>query len=83
MTILDEESIRWRPAKEPPDDQVTVLTYAPDCGEPVWLGWHEDGTWFAIDGAEIVFDVIAWAPMPRGAGATQGSAMNRGDERGQ
>jgi hypothetical protein len=67
MTVLDQEVLKWYSADAPPDDQETVLTYVPECGEPVWLGWYDDGTWFQADGGEIAFPVVAWAPMPAGA----------------
>ena len=67
ITMLDQETIVWLSADAPPDDEETVLTYVPECGEPVWLGWHEDGTWFQADGGQIAFPVVAWAKMPRGA----------------
>lgn len=70
------ELITWIPVSiELPDDQETVLTNVPECGEPVWLGWYDDGTWHQIDGGEIAFPVTHWAKMPRGAVAPSRAAQ--------
>lgn len=71
MTISDQETIDWiASAHALPDDDELVLTNVPECGEPVWIGWYEDGTWFQADGGEIAFPVLYWAKMPRGAFAS-------------
>jgi hypothetical protein len=68
MTIADQETIDWIASSHAlPDDHETVLTNAPACGEPVWLGWYDGGTWHQVDGGEIAFPVTHWAKMPRGA----------------
>lgn len=61
-----DEQICWRcTIDELPDDDQTVMIYAPDADEPVWLGWLEHGEgWRAVDGGPI--DVTFWAPMPGG-----------------
>jgi len=30
---------------ELPDDETSVLVFAPDDSEPVWIGFHDDGKW--------------------------------------
>ena len=65
--IADQETIDWISVDSAlPDAEETVLTNVPECGEPVWLGWFDEGVWYQIDGGEIAFPVVAWAKMPRG-----------------
>jgi|SRR5580658_3253476 hypothetical protein len=70
MTIRDQETISWYSADAPPDDDTTVLIFAPGTDEPVWLGYHQDGIWYAVMGDEYPTNgskvVTAWAPMPTG-----------------
>ena len=64
------ETITWiDAATDIPDDDTTVLVYIPrEDDEPVWLGYHEDDMWFAIDGAEL-HGVTHWAHVPAGPDA--------------
>jgi hypothetical protein len=70
---LDQETINWVLAADAlPDDDTTVLVYAPGAGEPVWLGFYDGCYWFSVDGCkygneeEIAQQVTAWAMMPKG-----------------
>jgi hypothetical protein len=49
-----------------PDDDETVLVFAPTADDPVWLGFHDgaDG-WRYVD-ASLAPGVTCWAPMPEG-----------------
>jgi hypothetical protein len=64
------EYITWISAAERmPDSGITVLVRSkdPKDSEPVWLGWHEHGSWFAVDAAEYTFGAIThWAEIPKG-----------------
>lgn len=53
-----------------PDDEITVLVFMPGSDEPVWLGWHADGQWYAVDATEIA-RVSAWAEIPFGPDAAR------------
>lgn len=60
-------TIKWHPASEPPDDDITVLLHHPSHSEPVWLGYRNDGRWMNVDGWEIESsDVTHWAHLPVG-----------------
>lgn len=48
-----------------PDDDQTVLVYAPKSSEPVWLAYHDGDIWRYIDGTEA-HEVTHWLPMPEG-----------------
>ena len=55
-----------------PDSETTVLVFAPGADNPVWFGYHDGESWYAVDGMEygndeeIVAEVVAWAEMPEG-----------------
>jgi hypothetical protein len=50
-----------------PDDETTVLAFAPAATEPVWLASREAGTWFSVDATAYEDgQVIAWAHVPIG-----------------
>jgi hypothetical protein len=69
MTILDEEVLRWISVTDAlPDDDQTVLVFAPACDEPVWPGYHDEDGWYAAEGTPyaVMAPVIAWARMPKG-----------------
>ena len=58
------EFLDWKDvAAEMPDDDITVLLDF-DNADP-WPGWHEDGQWFDVSGAEVEH-VTRWADMPEG-----------------
>ncbi len=71
--ILDQETVTWYSADAPPDADTTVLVYAPGADEPIWLGYYDGESWFAVTGAEysnpeeLAEHVTAWAQMPSGA----------------
>lgn len=57
------ETITWRKADDPPDDDITVLV---QFGElEVWPGYTLGGLWYDVDGRELV-DVKMWAHVPTG-----------------
>lgn len=62
------ETIRWIPVAEGlPDDDVTVLLDHPAFDEPVWLGYHQDGMWWTVDGNPLPEGIVkGWADMPSG-----------------
>jgi hypothetical protein len=64
------ETLKWNPvgAGLPlPDDEVTVLVYAPyDKDVPVWPGWRTGRVWYSADGFPLTGGVLAWASMPGG-----------------
>jgi hypothetical protein len=73
------ETIEWNQvgADLPlPDDEITVLIYAPYDGDvPVWPGWHEDGVWYTSEGIPLTGGVLAWADMPNGPAPRPASAL--------
>lgn len=66
--MSDQELIQWiRLGERLPDDDSTVLFFAPEMDEPVWLGWCDSGRWYCIDASPIEQGlVIAWAEVPGG-----------------
>jgi len=68
------ETITWIDANEQlPDDEITVLVYSSQIAdEPVWLGYHEEHLWLAVDGTELE-DVTHWAHVPAGPQDNAGS----------
>lgn len=67
---MNTETITWMPVgnEQLPDAELTVLiTLAEGSGEPVWLGYFDGEQWRDVEGAMV--DVIAWAPMLKGAKA--------------
>ena len=58
--------LAWVPiAQHMPDDEETVLIFAPGADEPVWMGWHDADGWHYIDGGTAE-GVTHWLPMPEG-----------------
>ena len=58
-------TITWIPvSKELPDDEETVMV-ALDDGE-VWLGFHSETRWSAVDADLFQAEVTHWARMPEG-----------------
>lgn len=47
-----------------PDEDLTVLVYAPDADEPVWLGYLSEGLWYCADGMPLA--VTHWRDLPCG-----------------
>jgi hypothetical protein len=62
------ESLTWHSVDaQLPDADTTVLVSAPDCSEPVWLGWYDGVYWFGVDATEYKDGLVkAWAEMPSG-----------------
>ncbi|WKJ88786.1 hypothetical protein QZJ86_12210 [Methylomonas montana] len=62
------EKITWYPVSDRlPDDEMTVLLWHPEMDEPVWLGYHLDGGWFAADSFPLPDGtVLYWAEMLAG-----------------
>lgn len=48
-----------------PDDETTVLLYAPGNDEPVWPGWLVGDAWYWSDGMPAN-GVTHWTGMPEG-----------------
>ena len=48
----------------PDDGQTVLVAFDPACdtGEPVWLGWLDEGAWRDADGAP--WPVTHWQPIP-------------------
>lgn len=62
------EVIHWRSADELPDSDLSVLVYAPEATEPVWIGFWDGQRWVS-DGL-IDYppgQVKAWADLPAGS----------------
>jgi hypothetical protein len=60
------EQIIWHRVEDRlPDDDMVVLISLLDDGEPVWMGWRDQGVWRQIDGS-TVDRVIAWSVLPKG-----------------
>ena len=68
MTILDEEAIEWHSVTDSlPDVDTTVLVYAPEDADPVWLGYYDGDSWDSAEGMPYrAGAVTAWAAMPEG-----------------
>lgn len=49
-------------ADELPDEELTVLVYAPAQPDPVWLGYLDQGMWLSVEGADL--DVTHWMDLP-------------------
>ena len=65
------ENIMWADAnKTLPDDNTTILLFAPTFDEPVWIGYHEDENWYVADGnAMPPGSITYWANLPYGPDA--------------
>ena len=57
-----EETIRWVPVSEPPDDEITVLLWAGGA----WPAYLKGGDWYWDDGMEVTSFPAYWAEMPKG-----------------
>jgi hypothetical protein len=58
-------TIYWKDAAiELPDDGMTVLVITQFDGGGVWMGYHNAGLWFCVEGGAI--EVTAWAELPEG-----------------
>lgn len=71
--ILDIEQIKWIAVTDQlPDADTTVIVFAPDADDPIWLGFYDGVYWFSVDGPtygddeEIAAPVTAWAMLPVG-----------------
>ncbi len=71
--IVETESIKvaerliWHDPKWcEPDDGIDVLVRTPSPSMPVWIGHIDSGRWYYCDGAEIAYEVLAWADLPTG-----------------
>lgn len=60
------ETITWVSASTPPDDEQTVLIYAPQEDDPIWLGYHDGDAWREASGGQVSTPVTHWAEMPKG-----------------
>jgi len=70
--------IRWIPVTERrPDDMATVMVYAPNKDEPVWMAYLDEGKWIYVEGFEVV-GVTHWAdlPEPPGSAPIESQASN-------
>jgi len=67
-TILDEETFQWIDAAEQlPDADTTVLVFAPESSEAVWLGYFDGEGWHSVEGMPYAAGAVkAWASMLRG-----------------
>jgi hypothetical protein len=69
MLSQPNEVIVWRDAEhELPDDEMTVMVFAPDAATEAWPGYVLDGQWIWQNGIRVACKVIAWAEMPQGPG---------------
>lgn len=58
-------TLQWISVTEKlPDSDLTVMVYAPDESESVWMGYFDEGMWRDIEGRRI--GVTHWAPLPDG-----------------
>jgi len=65
-SLRQRELIDWHDVTDQlPDADITVLVCTPASGEPVWLGWFDDGDWYEIGGGSIT-GVLRWAHLPAG-----------------
>lgn len=64
------EQINWIPVTERlPDEDETVLIYAPTSDEPIWLGFMSgaSGRWYDVDGYHLTPRAVThWAAIPKG-----------------
>ena len=65
------ENITWANAHETlPDDNTTILLFAPESNEPIWIGYHEDDSFYVDDGTAVPpGSVTYWANLPYGPDA--------------
>ena len=76
MDDPNTETIQWAEARpghalyQLPDDDTIVMIYMPDSeGEPVWLGYLDDGQWRFVD-RQATPTVTHWAHIPKGPART-------------
>lgn len=63
------ELLTWyRPERQLPDSDDTLLCALAGDDEPVWPGFFDGDAWRSIHGGEFVGTVVAWARMPVGTG---------------
>jgi hypothetical protein len=62
------ETITWTDANiQLPDDNTTVLIFAPGADEPVWMGYHEYKNWYYAEGDALKPGAVThWATFPNG-----------------
>ena len=60
------ERMEWIPvATSLPDDDTTVMTYAPNSNEPVWPAYHDGEQWMYLMGAPITdAEITHWMEFP-------------------
>lgn len=60
----------WVPCSEQlPDDDTTVMTYAPDCNEPIWPAYHDGEEWMDLIGRPITdAEITHWMHFPEPPG---------------
>ena len=68
---MTHETITWIPVTDRlPDDDETVMIYAPTVNEPVWLGClsGDTGRWYDVDDSYHMTSraVTHWATIPKG-----------------
>ena len=51
-------------ADEMPDSEQTVLYYAPEADEPVWLGFHDGECWRQVSAEQVEAEVTHWMQLP-------------------
>jgi hypothetical protein len=61
-----KSEIIWVPcAEQLPDDDITVLVHAPNDFDPVFVAYHDSGTWRDQNGTEYDNDYIThWMSFP-------------------
>jgi hypothetical protein len=76
ISLYHVETLEWiEPRHQLPDADTTVLVFAREADDPVWLGYWDGKSWFTVNGVEysnadeIAASVTAWATLPTG-GAT-------------
>ena len=69
MLSKPNEQITWvDPDDDMPDDEMTVMVFAPDAATEAWPGYVLDGQWFWQNGIRVAGKVEAWAEMLAGPG---------------
>jgi hypothetical protein len=66
--INDQETISWISVSNAlPDDDAMVMVCARTTDFPVWLGYYDEGSWFAVEGGVYKKGVVvAWSKLPNG-----------------
>ena len=69
------ETIHWIAVEQDlPDDMATVLIYAPNVSEPVFLGYLDGGHWRDTEATPVFGIVTHWAHLPAGPWQISGRA---------